>query len=151
MNITAERIPSYDIAYIRKKGPYGDDNAEVMEELKTWAKANNLLCEDSIILGIAWDNPSFTAPSECRYDSCIVIKNDFTINDSHICRGKIEGGKYAVAKILHTADDIKKAWEEIFPELFKQRFEFDMTRPVIERYTAEMIKNNYCEICVPIK
>ncbi len=151
MNITAEKISSYDIAYVRKKGPYGDGNAKVMKELKSWANANNLLCEDAIILGIAWDDPSTTKPCECRYDSCIVIKKDFIINDSYISRGKIEGGKYAVAKILHTADDIKKAWKEIFSELLKQDIKLDMTRPVIERYADKMLKNNYCEICVPIK
>jgi len=151
MIITAEKIPSYDIAYIRKKGPYGDGNAEVMEELKSWANTNNLLCEDAIILGIAWDDPSTTKPCECRYDSCIVIKKDFITVDSIICRGIIDGGKYAVVKILHTAEDIKKAWEEIFPELLKQDIKLDMTRPVIERYADKMLKNNYCEICVPIK
>ncbi|NMC56928.1 MAG: DNA gyrase inhibitor, partial [Eubacteriaceae bacterium] len=80
-----------------------------------------------------------------------VIQNDFIVNDRHICRGMIDGGKYAVVKIPHTAEDIKKAWEGIFPELLKQGFELDMTRPVIERYATMMIKNNYCEICVPIK
>lgn len=150
MNITAEKIPSYEIAYIRKKGPYGTGNVIVMEELKSWAKANNLLCEDSIILGIAWDDPLFIKPSECRYDSCIVIKKDFIINDSHICRGMIDGGKYAVIEIPHTAQDIKNAWEGIFSELLKQGFKLDITRPVIERYAAQIIKNNYCEICLPI-
>lgn len=151
MNITAEIIPSYEIAYMRKKGPYGDSNAEVMEELKSWAKANNLLCGDSIILGIAWDDPSSTAPCECRYDSCIIIKNDLVIKDNDVSRGIIDGGRYAVIKVLHTSQDIKNAWEGIFTELSVQGFEVDMARPVIERYADKMLKNNYCEICVPIK
>ncbi len=150
MNITVEKIPSYKIAYIRRIGHYGEDNVSIMEKLKNWAKANNLLCADAVIIGIAWDNPQFTNSCECRYDTCIVIKNDFIINENYICQGNISGGKYAVIKINHTADDVKKAWEEIFPALLKQHCQFDETRPILERYKAKTVKNNFCEICVPI-
>ena len=64
--------------------------------------------------------------------------------------GKIIGGKYCVFKISHTADSMQKAWMEIFSELSKRNYQFDDSRPILERYAIEMINKHYCEICVPI-
>ncbi len=150
MNITVEKFHHIRLLY-KENRPLRENNVSIMENLKTGAKANNLLCEDAVIFGIAWDDPKFTNPDKCRYDTCIVIKNDFIINENYICQGNISGGKYAVVKINHTADDVKKAWEEIFPLLLKQGCRFDKTRPIMERYSAKMISDSYCEICVPVK
>lgn len=150
MNINIEIIPSYKIAYIRRIGPYGSENVQIMEQLKNWARVNNLFNENSIILGIAQDNPQFTEPKDCRYDTCLVILDEFKVYDKYINFGNIIGGKYCIFKISHTADAIQKAWMEIFSELSKRNYEFDDRRPIIERYVMQMINMDYCEICVPI-
>jgi len=145
-----ENIPYCRIAYIRQIGPYGQNNVQIMEQLKKWAQSNNLLNEESIILGIAHDNPKLVEPQNCRYDTCLVISNDYCINNDYISEGSILGGKYAVFKIRHTAEAVQKAWFEIFPELFKQGYHLDETRPILERYRIKLINEHYCEICVPI-
>jgi DNA gyrase inhibitor len=150
MDINIEMIPAYKIAYIRKIGPYGPQNVEVMEQIKSWANEKNLINEDSIILGIAQDNPEITEPKECRYDTCLVVSEEFEANDKNINWGKIIGGRYCVFTINHTADAMQKAWMEIFSELSKANYEFEATRPILERYALKMINKNYCEICVPI-
>lgn len=150
MNIEIENIPYCRIAYIRQIGPYGQNNVQIMEQLKKWAQSNSLLNEQSIILGIAHDNPELVEPKNCRYDTCFVISNDYNINNDNISEGSILGGKYAVFKIRHTAEAVKEAWLEIFPELFKQSYHFDETRPILERYRIKLINEHYCEICVPI-
>jgi DNA gyrase inhibitor GyrI len=154
MDINIEMIPSYKIAYIRKTGPYGSENVQIMEQLKSWAREKNLFNESSIILGIAQDNPQFTEPNACRYDTCLVVSDEFEIDNNYddncINIGKTIGGKYCVFKISHTADDVQKAWMEIFPELSKRNYEFDDKRPILERYAIQMINKHYCEICVPI-
>lgn len=150
MEIIIEKIPAYHIAYIRKTGPYGIDNIQTMEELKKWAKSNHLFNDKSIILGIAQDNPETTKPENCRYDTCIVVSNDYQVNDGYVREGNIVGGKYAVFKINHTAEAIQKAWIDIFKELLKQGYQFDEARPIIERYIVQMVTNHLCEICVPI-
>lgn len=122
-----------------------------MEQLKNWARSNNLFNDESIILGIAQDNPSITKPENCRYDVCFVISNDYSVDDNYINKGNIDGGKYAVFKINHTEEAVKKAWVEIFPELLKHCYQFDEKRPIIERYKTKIVKNHYCEICVPVK
>ncbi|HPT70164.1 MAG TPA: GyrI-like domain-containing protein [Syntrophomonas sp.] len=150
MNIVIENMPTYRIAYIRKIGPYGINNVQTMEELKKWAKFNNLMNDETIILGIAQDNPETTKPENCRYDTCIVVSNDYSLTDGYVREGSIVGGRYAAFKIKHTAEAVQKAWIDIFPELSRQGYQYDETRPIVERYIVKMVNNHYCEICVPI-
>lgn len=150
MDINIEMIPSYKIAYIRRTGPYGSENMQIMEQLKGWAREKNLFNESSIILGIAQDNPKFTEPKDCRYDTCFVVSDEFSANNKYINFGKIIGGKYCIFKIRHTVYAMQKAWMEIFSELSKRNYEFDDRRPIIERYAIQMINKHFCEICVPI-
>ncbi|WP_306813904.1 hypothetical protein [Clostridium mucosae] len=52
MEMKFEILPSYSIAYIRQVGPYGEDNMQVMEEIKTFARNENLLDDEAIVLGL---------------------------------------------------------------------------------------------------
>lgn len=150
MNITVETLPKYRIAYVRQVGPYGPNNIQAMEKLKKWAVERKLLTETAILLGISQDNPETTLPENCRYDACIVISNDFHLEDDSIYEGELSGGKYVICKVKHTAEDIQKAWAEIFPALQNRGYQMD-NRPIFERYIVGMLKNDYCEICVPVK
>ena len=150
MDIKTEIIPAYKIAFIRKTGPYGPQNVQAMEQLKSWANENNLINENTIILGIAQDNPEITEPKACRYDTCLVVSEEFEADDNNINLGKIIGGRYCVFTTNHTAAAMEKAWREIFSELVKANYEFDTGRPILERYALKMINKHYCEICVPI-
>ncbi|WP_425806567.1 GyrI-like domain-containing protein [Desulfitobacterium sp. Sab5] len=149
MHIKVETLPKYRIAYVRQVGPYGPANIQAMEKLKKWAVEKNLLTESSIILGIPQDNPETTLPENCRYDACIVISMDYPI-DASICESKLSGGKYVICEVKHTAEEIQKAWAEIFSALQNNGYEID-NKPIIERYAGDMINNNLCEICVPVK
>ncbi|OOM77606.1 GyrI-like domain-containing protein [Clostridium sp. BL-8] len=150
MDINIEMIPSYKIAYIRKIGPYGLENVQVMEQLKSLAREKDLLNESSIILGIAQDDPKVTEPKDCRYDACLVVFDEFETDNKDVNFGKTIGGKYCVFKINHTMDAMQKAWIEIFSELSKRNYELDDRRTILERYAMQMINNHYCEVCVPV-
>lgn len=80
MKITVENMISYKVFYIRHTGAYGAANIETMNSLKKWAKLNNLYNENSIILGIALDNPETTKPENCRYDACLIAGEDFLLD-----------------------------------------------------------------------
>jgi len=149
MNIKIENLPKYRIAYVRQIGPYGPHNVKAMEKLKIWAKEHNLLSKTAVILGISQDNPETTSPQNCRYDACIIISNDYQIGND-VSESELPGGKYAIYKVKHTAEEIQKAWAEIFFELLNSGYQID-SKPIFERYTGEMVDSDYCEICVPIK
>ncbi|MGE8207641.1 AraC family transcriptional regulator [Heyndrickxia sp. NPDC080065] len=148
MKFKVETLPNYRIAYMRRVGPYGPANIEVMEKLKKWAKEKNLL-ESAILLAIPQDNPEKTLPENCRYDACIVISKDYQLDDS-ICETELSSGKYAIFKVKHTAEDIQKAYTDIFPSLQSNGYQID-NKPIMERYTVDMVNNHYCEICVPVE
>jgi len=148
MNNTVETLPQYRIAYVRQVGPYGPANIQAMEQLKKWAKEKNLYTS-GIIFGISQDNPETTLPENCRYDASIVISEDVQLDDT-ICEGELSGGKYFICKVKHTAEDIQKAWAEIFPALHNSGYQID-NRPILERYMSDMTEDDYCDICVPVK
>ncbi|NCG68295.1 DNA gyrase inhibitor [Bacillus coagulans] len=143
-----ETLPNYRIAYVRRIGPYGNANFEVMEKLKKWAKERNLL-KSAILFAIPQDNPETTLPENCRFDACIVISKDYQMDDS-IYEGELSGGKYLLYEVKHTAEDIQKAYADIFPSLQSNGYQID-NKPILEKYTGDMINNPYCEIYVPIK
>ena len=144
-----DTVPKYRIVYVRQVGPYGLANKQAMEKLKEWALEKNLLTESAIIFGIPQDHPETTLPENCRYDACIVISNDYRV-DGSVCQGELSGGEYVIFKVKHTTEAIEKACTEIFPMIQNSCYQID-NKPIIERYTGEMIKNHYCEICVPVK
>ncbi|KAA6452200.1 AraC family transcriptional regulator [Bacillus swezeyi] len=149
MNMKVETLPKYRLAYVRQVGPYGPGNIQAMETLKKWAEQSHLLTESAIILGIPQDNPETTLPENCRYDACIVISNEYQMDHS-ICESELSGGKYVIRKVKHSAEDIQKAWTDIFLDLQNSGYHIDH-KPILERYTGDMISSDYCEICVPVK
>jgi DNA gyrase inhibitor len=149
MESRVETLPDYRIAYVRQIGPYGPANVQAMEELKRWAMEKRLLNESAILLGIPQDNPQTTLPEKCRYDACIVITKEEQIDHS-VRESVLFGGEYVVFKIKHTAEDIIRAWAGINPALHHMGVLMD-NKPILEKYTGDMVNNDYCEICVPIK
>ena len=150
MNMNIETIQSCSIAYIRQIGAYGEENIQTMEQLKHWAKANNLMNSKAVIFGIAHDNPQTTSPENCRYDACILLADDHFPAGNNVQHGEIAGGKYSVFTVKHTAEAVERAWVEIFPVLSESGYLPDTTRPILERYAAEKVEQHLCEICVPI-
>jgi len=149
MEIKVETLPAYRIAYVRKVGPYGPDNVRTMEKLNKWTRGKNLLTEAAILFGVPQDNPETTLPENCRYDACIVLSKDYPIDDA-VSEGEFSGGTYAICKIQHTAAEIQRVWRDIFPFMQTSGYRMD-DKPIVERYTGEMIINDLCEICIPIK
>ncbi|WP_078434033.1 AraC family transcriptional regulator [Metabacillus halosaccharovorans] len=148
MKCKTETIPNYRVAYVRRVGPYGPENIKVMEKLKRWAGENELL-ESAILFGIPQDNPETTQPENCRFDACIVISENYEIDET-ISENEISGGKYLVYQVNHTAVAIQKAYENIFLAIQNNEFEID-NKPIMERYIGDINTNPYCEICVPVK
>ena len=138
------------IAYMRRVGPYGEGNYDLLKKFKEWAKANGLFTESAVILGISQDNPATTTPESCRYDVGVVVSEDFTITDADVNVVELSGGRYAVFTIDHTAEAIQKAWGEIFVQLSAESQQPDVSRPILERYIPAMIAKHLCEICVPV-
>lgn len=156
-----ETIHPCPIAYVRQTGAYGNDNIRAMEQLKQWARNNGLMNDKTVIFGIPQDNPQTTAPENCRYDACIALAEESLCAkegvyarhvpaDGNIQYGELTGGTYAVFTVSHTAEAVAQAWAEIFALISASGYIPDLTRPILERYQAELVAAHLCELCVPI-
>lgn len=149
MNIQFETILATRIAYVRRTGPYGPENALAMEQLKQWAREQGLLQGTAVIWGIPQDNPATTLPEHCRYDACISLPEHPPAWTS-VTYGVLPGGTYVVVTIRHTAEAVQQAWAEILPALSRSGHTPDRQRPVMERYTEDMVSRHLCELCFPV-
>ena len=150
MDTRTETMQPCTIAYMRRTGAYGIECKAVMEQLKLWAKQTNNLNDDSIILGIALDNPEVTAPESCRYEVCLVVSNNFHTDADNVHTRKLNGGKYCVFTVAHITEAIQQTWSTMFTEISTLGYTLDFSRPIIERYAMKMINKHLCELCVPI-
>jgi DNA gyrase inhibitor GyrI len=119
-------------------------------KLKKWTKENKLM-KDSTIFARILDHPMITPPENCRYDACIVIEEDLKIENSSLKADYIHGGKYAVLEIEHSEVAVQKAWSYVFNAIADKRINYNQSKPILERYEQDLVKNNKCEICVPIQ
>ena len=148
MDYIIEQIPARTIVYMRRIGAYGNENYKLMAALKNWAVKKGLFV-DSIIYGIAQDNPTDTPQEQCRYDVCLIAEVDCPI-DEEVQRGESPNGKYAVFTISHTAEAMQEFWMAAFQNLHELNLQYDITKPILERYEYNLVENGKCEFCVPI-
>lgn len=114
-----ETRPECRVAYIRFVGPYIDGGdasfysggvCPKFEQLRSWARRNNLLRRDSEIISISWDNPNVTPGNRCRLDVCLPVGED-VLPDSLVSIQTIPGGTYAVMYVGGEDMDIRHGWE----------------------------------------
>lgn len=142
-----EEFKNIEIAYMRRIGKYGSENKQLMENFKAYLKENNLLKNDSTILGIAMDDPIQTPSEKQRYDVGIIITDgDKQFN---IPTRQIPNGRYAIFEVKHTTEDVSSFWQNI--QNLTANFPADNTKPIIERYSFPKVSSNLCEFCVPLR
>lgn len=141
-----EEFKNITIAYMRNIGEYGVKNELLMEEFKDYLKNNHLLDADTVLLGIALDDPAVTPQEELRYDVGLIIKDDMDISLNKRC---IDDGTYAIYETAHTKQAVIAFWRDI-AEL-TEGLAVDYGKPVIERYAADKIADHLCEFCIPLK
>lgn len=142
------------IAYFRHHGPYGQAIAQFWQETYApWAMMNQLGA-DHARYGIGHDDPSITAPDQCRYDACAEVSPDFMVNGGAL-KTIIPGGKYAVLEFKGKAEQINDAWSALLRDwLPSSGLQLD-ARPCFEYYPKGALYDNAtgefeCQICIPV-
>jgi AraC family transcriptional regulator len=155
MSVQVREMPVQHVAYMRYVGPYGPRGIpELWGKFVTWLKAHDLL-EGSVRLGVAYDDPSVTAPEKCRYDACVVVPKSF-VPDRAVNVMDVPGGKYAIAGFAGTAHEITSVWDRVLSAwLPASGFEPD-DRPCFEVYrgdpTIDGKKGTFrCELFLPVR
>ena len=148
MKISEEMMNEQAVAFASRTGAYGPENRALMERFKKWAYDSGYMTEDAVILGIACDAVSNTPPDECLYLVCLL--GEYAVDEPWIEQGAISGGKYAVMELPHTAEAVALAWQQGMPQLHEMGYEFDFSRPIIERYKKSLVDKGICEMLFPI-
>lgn len=145
-HLKIEEFKGISIAYMRRTGKYGSENKILMENFKEYLREENLLDQNSIILGIALDNPAITDENKLRYDVGLIINGN---PDIALDIRKIPDGIYAVFELPHTEQDVTAFWSNI--QQLVGSLSVDEAKPVVERYSADKVEKHLCEFCIPLK
>lgn len=142
------------VAYFRHLGPYGEPIVRFWQETYVpWAVMNKLGA-DHARYGISHDDPSITAPQQCRYDACAEVAPDFVATGGAL-KTTIPGGKYAVHRFKGTAKQIGEAWAGLLRDwLPSSGLQLD-GRPCFEYFPKGAGRDSKsgefeCEICIPV-
>lgn len=153
MNAEVRDMPEYNVAYVRKMGPYGKETcSQAFGELAQWAGPRGYLASGTM-LGVYWDNPEVTPPEKCRVDACVSVPDD-TAPEGQVGVQRISGGPYAVCHFEIQADSFQQIWDDAFAWLVSHGYECD-DKPCYERYhsTPEQHPEGkwVLDICIPLK
>ncbi|WP_213413292.1 AraC family transcriptional regulator [Xylanibacillus composti] len=101
--VEIKTLPSFHVAYHRcftgyDKGVFNNDIFVSFRKVEQWLASRNLFSEETVCMGITYDNPDITARDKCRYDAAFSIPNEITEASGEIGIQQVEGGLYAVCR-----------------------------------------------------
>jgi len=141
------------VAYLRHVGPYGAPIAAFWQQtVYPWMATSGLLQQPRY--GISHDDPTITAPAQCRYDAGCEVPPALTTLGNAL-KTTVPGGRYAALSFKGTVADIEAAWtamlrdwlpssglqldERIMFEYYPQGSSYDPATGVFD-----------CKLCVPV-
>ena len=141
------------VAYLRHVGPYGAPIAAFWQQtVYPWMVTSGLLQQPRY--GISHDDPTITAPAQCRYDAGCEVPPALTTLGNAL-KTTVPGGRYAALSFKGTVADIEAAWtamlrdwlpssglqldERIMFEYYPQGSSYDPATGVFD-----------CKLCVPV-
>jgi AraC family transcriptional regulator len=154
MSVRVADMPALHVAFMRYVGPYGARGIPALwKRLQTWIAAHDL-GGPRVTVGVAYDDPSITAPERCRYDACVVVPGDF-VPDRLVDVMDVPGGRYAIASFVGTAHEIEGVWDRVFAGwLPGSGYEPD-DRPCYELYrgdpSVDARATFRCELHLPVR
>jgi len=141
------------VDYLRHVGPYGAPLMAFWQEtVYPWMVTNGLLQQPRY--GISHDDPTITAPQQCRYDAaCEVPPASTTLGNA--LKTTIPGGKYAALSFKGTVAGIEEAWNAMLRDwLPSSGLQLD-GRMMFEYYPRDSSYDPAtgvfdCKLCVPV-
>jgi AraC family transcriptional regulator len=141
------------VAYLRHVGPSGAPIATFWQKtVYPWMATSGLLQQPRY--GISHDDPTITAPQQCRYDAGCEVPPTFTTLGNAL-KTTIPGGKYAALSFKGTVADIEEAWTAMLRDwLPSSGLQLD-SRMMFEYYPQGSSYDPAtgvfdCKLCIPV-
>jgi len=157
LNVTVRHLAPMHVAYLRHVGPF-QENAALFERLlgriRAWAGPRGLLEPPARLLSISHDAPEITAARNLRLDAAITVPEGTPVG-GEICRQKLEGGPYAMARVRIRPNQFMEAWDTLMGGWLPGSGYQPDDRPRFELYHNDPLLDaeglNDVEICLAVK
>lgn len=105
-------------------------------KFKIWRRDTGLSpVNQSQTFGIAWDDPSTTAPEAFRFDICGSVNAPIPDNRHGVINSELSGGRYAVARHVGELDDIARTIWAVIGNWLPNNGEKMRQAPIMFHYT----------------
>ncbi len=153
IEVTIVERPPVHVAYLRKTGPYGPELFTFWTEtVYPWMATNQLLGLPRY--GICLDDPTTTAPAQCRYDAAVEVAPERVLSGNPM-RTVLPGGRYAVHRFRGPGHAVNDAWTALTRDwLPSSGLQLD-GRPFFEHYPPDAAYDPAtgvfeAELCMPV-
>lgn len=109
--VEVREIPARRAVCMRHVGPYFMIG-KTFRALRNWRK--EFAIPAGVDIGLYYDDPSATPPSELRADAGAFVTDDFAIDDPRVHLIDVAGGSYAVYTHVGPYDGITNSWMEMY-------------------------------------
>lgn len=154
--VTIKQFPERKIAYIRVTDAFREGHVlSVFGDMVAWAKKMNLF-DSETIFGMSMDDPEITPKEKYRYEVCITIPENFTIDpDGLIQTITLPKCKYAVTAVSGDFNLVVAATNYLFDNwLINSSYECEVQHGL----EVFLDKADICnwdhfdlELCIPVK
>lgn len=153
MEVKIETFKPIQTASVRHVGPYEACTAAWMT-LMMHPCVMPLINENTMYLGVCYDDPRTTASENCRYDACVSSVEGFQ-PIAPVKEEIIEGGDYAVCTHVGSYQGLEEVYRYIFEEwLPKSGRSFKKGSATVQIYRNLPIntpeENLITEVCVKL-
>lgn len=101
------------ICYVRRCGSYRQAAEDAWQALMQYAYRHGLINENSMSLGITYDDPQITSNEHIRYEACLTLKTPCK-PDGEIGVREIKGGRYAVFRHIGPYESLWVTYKAIY-------------------------------------
>ncbi len=151
--IRIEKLPDYKVIYVRHIGSYFDAT-KAWEALMDYAYKKNMIDEETLKIGISYDDPQITDEKKLRYDACITVNRTVKEKDK-IGANIIPGGLFGIyefydqpTELINVYDYIYTVWLPKSGYLPDDKSCFEIYKYDVCKYEASKLP---IEICVPLR
>ena len=155
--VSIEKFPPMELAYIRHVGPYMGDGAlfeRLWGKLLSWAQPRGLFNPpETRMLCLYHDNPEITEGDKLRLSVSISVPEGTDV-DGEVGSMSLEGGTYVVARFELDETQYGEAWQWVYGSWLPSSGYQPADGAPFEHYPEPTPKEDgtmTVEICVPVK